>query len=273
MAQEKINKGKKKNTDTKDKKETTNKGKAGESEFTEGGEISKNVEHLKNLEEQINEEYVEIIEDEKALEAINEIRKSMEKDQYYLLCQYAISIMEAKAKIIDEQLAMKYGREIMRDFSGRVKSPESIYAKLVRKGLQTDLETARKKLNDLVGVRIICLFLDDVYEIADILKKQRDITLVKEKDYIAKPKKNGYMSLHLIVDIPIYFGDNFQSKRVEIQIRTLAMDFWSVLEYQLMYKKNVSGAEKIGKELKNYSEAVADLDEKMMKLRNKIDKI
>lgn len=206
-------------------------------------------------------------------DAIQKIKNSMEKNQYYLLCQYAIGIVEAKAKIIDEQLSMKYGREIMKSFSGRVKSPESIYAKLVRKELSPDLETARKKLNDLVGVRIVCLFLDDVYEIADILKKQRDITLVKEKDYIAKPKKNGYMSLHLIVDIPIYFGDNFQSKRVEIQIRTVAMDFWSVLEYQLMYKKNVSGAEKMGKELKNYSEEVAALDEKMMKLRNKIDKI
>lgn len=161
----------------------------------------------------------------------------------------------------------------MRSFSGRVKSPESIYAKLMRKELPADLKTAREKLNDLVGVRIVCLFLDDVYEIAEILKKQRDVTLVKEKDYISKPKKNGYMSLHLIVDIPIYFGDNFQSKRVEIQIRTLAMDFWSVLEYQLMYKKNVSGAEKVAKELKNYSEEVANLDEKMMKLRNKIDRI
>ena len=152
---------------------------------------------------------------------IENIRKSMEKDQYYLLCQYAISIVEAKAKIIDEQLSMKYGREIMRSVSGRVKSPESIYAKLMRKELPADLETAGKKLNDLVGVRIVCLFLDDVYEIAEILKKQRDVTLVKEIDYIAKPKKNGYMSLHLIVDIPIYFGDNFQSRRVEIQIRTL----------------------------------------------------
>lgn len=229
-------------------------------------------EHKKTTEIQENKKE-DIKEGTGELEQIAAIRKDMEKDQYYLLCQYAIGILEAKAKIIDEQLSMKYGREIMRGFSGRVKSPESIYAKLVRKELPTDLEKARKKLNDLVGVRITCLFLDDVYEIAEILKKQRDITLVKEKDYIAKPKKNGYMSLHLIVDIPIYFGDNFLSKRVEIQIRTLAMDFWSVLEYQLMYKRNVSGAEKAAKELKNYSEEVAALDEKMMKLRNKIDKI
>lgn len=229
--------------------------------------------HIKQHIREHSNDLAETLETTEAAKAIAEISKNMEKNQYYLLCQYAIGIVEAKAKIIDEQLSAKYGREIMRSLSGRVKSPESIYAKLLRKELPTDLETAKKKLNDLVGVRIVCLFLDDVYEIAEILKKQRDITLVKEKDYISKPKKNGYMSLHLIVDIPIYFGDNFQSTRVEIQVRTLAMDFWSVLEYQLMYKKNVSGAEKMGKELKNYSEEVADLDQKMMKLRNKIDKI
>lgn len=197
----------------------------------------------------------------------------MRKDQYLLQCQYAISIVEAKAKIIDEQLSLKYQRESVRSITGRIKSPESIYAKLMRKELDTDLKTARKTLNDLIGVRIVCLFLDDVYEIADILKKQKDIQVIKEKDYISKPKKNGYMSLHLIVDIPIYYDENSQTKRVEIQIRTIAMDFWSVLEYQLMYKKNVSGAEKASKELKNYSEEIAALDQKMMKLRNRIDEI
>ena len=206
-------------------------------------------------------------------EAIEKIRKEMQKDQYYLQCQYAIDIVEAKVKIIDEQLSMKHQREIMRSVSGRVKYPESIYAKLVRKELNTNLETAQKKLNDLIGVRIVCLFLDDVYEIARILKKQKDIIVVKEKDYISKPKKNGYMSFHLIVDVPICFDENSQTKRVEIQIRTIAMDFWSVLEYQLMYKKNVSGAEKAAKELKNYSEEISALDRKMLRLRNKIDEI
>lgn len=212
----------------------------------------------------------------KEIEAIEKLRKEMQKEQYYLQCQYAIGIIEAKAKIIDEQLSMRHQREIMRSVSGRIKTPDSIYAKLARKNLDTDLQTAQKKLNDLIGVRIVCLFLDDVYEIAGIFKKQKDITVVKEKDYISKPKKNGYMSLHLVVDIPVCFDERVQTKRVEIQIRTVAMDFWSVLEYQLLYKKNFSGAEKaerVGKELKNYSEEIAALDEKMMSLRNKIDEI
>ena len=204
---------------------------------------------------------------------IENIRNAMQKDQYMLQAQYAISILEAKAKIIDEQMSMKYNREIMSSVSGRVKTPESIYAKLMRKGLEPNLKTACEKLNDLIGVRIVCLFLDDVYKIADILTEQQDIQLVKKKDYISKPKKNGYMSLHLIVDIPIYFDQNISTKRVEIQIRTIAMDFWSVLDYQLLYKKDVSAAEKVGRELKKYSEEIADLDRKMQKLRNKIEKI
>ena len=204
---------------------------------------------------------------------IEKIRNEMNKNQYYLHCQYIMGILAVKIKIINEQLMLRHKREVIQNVSQRIKSPESIYAKMIRKNLKPDFDLAKEKLNDLIGIRIVCLFLDDVYEIADMLKSQKDITLIKEKDYIAKPKKSGYMSLHLIVDIPIYYGDNFQSKRVEIQIRTLAMDFWSVLEYQLMYKKSVEGTEKIARELKNYSEEVADLDEKMMKLRNKIDKI
>lgn len=209
-------------------------------------------------------------------EEINKIRESMQKDQFYLHCQYAIGILEAKIKIIDEQLSMKYNREIIRSMSERIKSPESIYAKLCRKNLEPDFKTARERLNDLCGVRIVCLFLDDVYEIANILKNQKDITVIKEKDYIETPKKNGYMSLHLILAIPVCFGERLETRTVELQIRTIAMDFWSVLEYQLLYKKGRGGtekAEKAAKELKTYSEEIAALDEKMMKLRNRIDEI
>ena len=197
----------------------------------------------------------------------------MQKNQYYLRCQYAIGILETKIKIIDEQMSSKYQREIIRSISHRIKEPESIYAKMKRKDLEPDFTLAQKKLNDLIGIRIVCLFLDDVYEIARVIKKQKDITLIKEKDYIEKPKKNGYMSLHLIVGVPTCFGEKEEIIKVEIQIRTVAMDFWSVLEYQLLYKKDVFGAEKAGKELKSYSEEIAALDQKMQKLRNRIEKI
>ena len=192
-----------------------------------------------------------------------------------LMMMYRCTVREVRTKleVLNDEFSLEYKRNPISFIKTRIKKPESIYAKLVRKGLDTDLQTARKKLNDLIGVRIVCLFLDDVYEVAQILKKQQDIKVIKEKDYIEKPKKNGYMSLHLIVDIPIYFNEESETKRVEIQIRTVAMDFWSVLEYQLLYKKNVKGADKVGKELKSYSDEIAALDQKMLKLRNRIESI
>lgn len=204
---------------------------------------------------------------------IEEIRNEMNKDQYYLYCQYVMGILTVKIKIIGEQLEHKYNREIIQNVSQRIKTPESIYAKMIRKGLKPDFSVAKEKLNDLIGIRIVCLFVDDVYEIAEMLKNQKDLTLIKEKDYIAKPKKSGYMSLHLIMKVPVCIDNKIETKTVEIQIRTTGMDFWSVLEYQLLYKKNVKGADKIGKELKGYSDEIASLDRKMLKLRNRIEAI
>ena len=204
---------------------------------------------------------------------IEKIRNEMNKNQYYLHCQYIMGILDVKIKIINEQLMLRHKREVIQNVSQRIKSPESIYAKMIRKNLKPDFDLAKEKLNDLIGIRIVCLFLDDVYEIADMLKSQKDITLIKEKDYIAKPKKSGYMSLHLIVGVPVCIGDRTENRTVEIQIRTTAMDFWSVLEYQLLYKKDVKGADKVGKELKSYSDEIAALDQKMLKLRNRIDSI
>lgn len=204
---------------------------------------------------------------------IEKIQSEMNKNQYYLHCQYVMGILAVKIKIINEQLMLLHKREVIQNVSQRIKSPESIYAKMLRKNLEPDFALAKEKLNDLIGIRIVCLFLDDVYEIAEMLKNQKDITLIKEKDYIAKPKKNGYMSLHLIVGVPVCIGDKTETRTVEIQIRTTAMDFWSVLEYQLLYKKNVKGADKVGKELKSYSDEIATLDRKMLKLRNRIDSI
>lgn len=197
----------------------------------------------------------------------------MNKDQYYLYCQYVMGILTVKIKIIGEQLEHKYNREVIQNVSQRIKTPESIYAKMIRKGLKPDFSVAKEKLNDLIGIRIVCLFVDDVYEIAEMLKNQKDLTLIKEKDYIAKPKKSGYMSLYLIMKVPVCIDNKIETKTVEIQIRTTGMDFWSVLEYQLLYKKNVKGADKIGKELKGYSDEIASLDRKMLKLRNRIEAI
>lgn len=208
------------------------------------------------------------------LEGIGQIRNGMAKNQYMLKCQYAISVMEAKLKIINEQMTMKHGREIMRSITSRIKTPESIYAKLWRKKCNTDFATANERLNDIIGVRVISLFLDDLYEIAEILKKQQDVRVIKVKDYIASPKKNGYMSLHLILEIPIYFEEYMEKKRVEVQLRTIAMDCWSVLDYQLCYKrKNMEEAQEVMEKLKKHSDTIAIMDREMVFIRNEIEKI
>lgn len=205
--------------------------------------------------------------------SVSSIRTATEQEQYLLKSQYALSIVEAKCKIIDEELRMKYGREITRSITQRIKTPESIYAKLVRKNLETNFKTACDKLNDLLGIRIVCLFIDDVYEMARLLKQQKDVKVIKEKDYIANPKKNGYMSLHLIIEIPIYFDENCEKRRVEVQIRTATMDCWSILDYQLCYKKNMADAVGIIERLKSHSDTIAAIDREMLTIRNEIEKI
>lgn len=207
---------------------------------------------------------------------LNDIEKmalSMNDDNYMMKCRYAIGIMKTKLNVIGEQLSAQNGREVIKGITDRIKTPESICAKLKKKGYESSFKMAQDKLNDIIGIRVVCLFQDDLYRIAELIKKQQDITLIKEKDYIKTPKNNGYMSLHLIIDIPICFEDMQEIKRIEIQLRTAAMDFWSVLDYQLFYKKALKGADRVAKELKEYAELIAGVDKKMLRLRNEIENI
>ena len=201
------------------------------------------------------------------------IAEVVSDDKYIVKCQYAMCMLEAKLEVIGNQLKALNGRDVVREITGRIKTAESIYAKLERKGYDCTFEEAQAHLNDLIGVRVVCLFQDDVYNVAAQLKKQKDIVVIREKDYIKNPKSNGYMSLHLIVEIPVCYEDEYIYKRVEVQIRTVAMDFWSVLDYQLFYKKNLKGADRISRELKEYAQLIAGVDRKMMRLRNEIENI
>ncbi len=204
--------------------------------------------------------------------AINKISKCVYDSSYKLKSQCAIDILLAKLAMINAELSKEKGRTVVNQLSSRIKTPESIYNKLIRKGLSADFETAQKNLNDLIGIRVVCPFEDEVYEVANRLKAQGDIEVIKEKDYMKHPKKNGYKSLHLIIDIPIYFGKSYQKERVEIQFRTTAMDYWSILDYQLFYKRDVDDCEKIAEELAKAADDIAKLDARMLKLRNKIEK-
>lgn len=184
----------------------------------------------------------------------------------------AIEFTEERLGEIGMCLAAEKNRKVINQVTSRVKSADSIYKKMRRKSYPAD-KAGILRCNDLLGVRTVCLFMDDVYEVAECLKKQKDIRILKEKDYIKKPKSNGYMSLHLIIEVPVGGGKESQWRKVEVQLRTVAMDFWSVLDHQLVYKKEFSGADSIGKELKDYAATIAELDKNMLGLRKKIEQL
>ena len=190
-----------------------------------------------------------------------------------LMAYYKCAIMEVTTKfnVLNEELSLEYDRNPIETVKSRLKSPESIMEKMERKNLPFTVEAIEQNINDIAGVRVICSFPSDLYELAEAFLRQDDITLIQKKDYIKNPKKNGYKSLHLIVKVPIYSAEGEQKELVEIQLRTIAMDYWSVLEYELYYKKRDNA--EIEAELKKYAEEIANLDYRMLKLRNKIEKI
>lgn len=195
--------------------------------------------------------------------------------EYRLKCEYAIHIIELKLEMLMEQFYVECGRPVISSITSRIKSVDSIERKLRKKKLSIDFATAEGKLSDLVGVRATCFFEDDVYKLAERLLAQEDVTLVRKKDYIKKPKANGYHSLHLTVEVPIYTQEGCEKKRVEIQFRTVAMDFWAQLDYQLCYKKNIEErtSKKIQEKLAKYADEMAGIDRQMMRLRRQIDKL
>lgn len=202
--------------------------------------------------------------------------KNLEKFQdsaFQVKSNCAISILTAKIEIANAELFLKLGREVLVHTNGRVKSMDSILEKCRKKGYTPTYENALEKMNDIIGVRAVCSFVDDVYRMAEVLCSHKDLKLVRRKDYIKNPKSSGYRSLHLIVEIPVYFQQELQWVRAEIQLRTPAMDFWAGVDHQLRYKKGKKEAVLIGEELKEYSLAVAGLDRKMMELRKRIDAI
>ena len=199
--------------------------------------------------------------------------KKFKSSSFLVKSNSAISMLLAKLEIANAELSMKLGRNVLINMCGRVKTIESIQAKCRKKGYDATYECAMEKINDIIGVRGVRSFEDDVYRVAEVLSTHQDLKIIKRKDYIQQPKNSGYRSLHLIVEIPIYFQGEMQWIRAEIQLRTTAMDFWAGVDHQLRYKKGKKEAVLIGKELKEYSQAVAELDRKMVELRERIDAI
>ena len=160
---------------------------------------------------------------------------------------------------------------ILESIKSRLKTPASIYEKMSRKGYPVTVESIRENLKDVAGVRVICSFPDDIYQLAELLVKQDNITLLGRKDYIKSPKTNGYRSLHLILNVPIFLSNEKKYMKVEVQFRTIAMDFWASLEHKLKYKKDIDNAEEIVGLLKNCADSIVMLDYQMQEIRDKIE--
>ena len=187
--------------------------------------------------------------------------------------QCAINLMMTKIDIINTFLLMKTGRNYIQMKTGRLKSYDSVCKKMQKKGLDMNFAQAVEKINDLIGVRAVCAYVDDIYKVADLIQKQQDIRIIKIKDYIKQPKKSGYQSLHLILEIAIPFQNEDQWVNLELQLRTAAMDYWANLDHQLRYKRGQRQAAVINEELQQCASMISQLDQKMLAIRKKIDKI
>ena len=196
-------------------------------------------------------------------------------EQYNTLMAYykcAMMEIETKFNVLNEEFSLQFDRNPINSIKTRLKSFESIKEKLKRMDKPFSAESIEENLSDIAGVRVVCSFPEDVYKLADALLKQDDITLIEKKDYIEKPKANGYRSLHLIVSVPIFLAKEKRYMKVEIQLRTIAMDFWASLEHQLRYKKDTEFTEEMAKELLDCATLSAELDDKMDKLREAVQK-
>lgn len=180
----------------------------------------------------------------------------------------AIREIVTKLETLDEEFEVRYAHNPIHQIKSRLKTPQSIMEKLRRKNLPMDIKAAQEHLTDIAGVRVICNYLADIYDIADMLEKQSDVIPVGRRDHIANPKENGYRSLHLIVRIPVYLTDRVETVPVEVQIRTIAMDFWATLEHELRYKSTNNVPASVVDRLKQCAEASAALDLEMQSIRN-----
>ncbi len=190
-----------------------------------------------------------------------------------LMLGYSAAMRQVRTKleILSTEFEVKYRRNPISSVQTRLKSQSSVMAKMARKGLPLTLESIEQNLDDIAGVRVICCYVDDIYRIADALSAQDDVALIARKDYIANPKENGYRSLHLIVSVPVYFAEAVKQVHVEIQIRTIAMDFWASLEHQIKYKKSSGRAGSIIARLRSCADVIARTDLEMQSLREEMD--
>lgn len=190
--------------------------------------------------------------------------------RFLLVYKFAVEELMTKLRILSEEFDFVHQHDPIEHITSRVKRPEAIMEKMVRKGLEPEVDLIADGLDDVAGVRVICPFVSDVYRVAEMLGGQHDVTVLRSKDYIAKPKPNGYRSLHLIVRIPVFLSDRVEHVKVEVQLRTIAMDFWATLEHKLFYKYDDQVPADFADELASTAAIAAQLDARMQSLHQRL---
>lgn len=201
---------------------------------------------------------------------LDDLQKLMELQHLY---NAAIKEMQTKLDILNDEFKVRYARNPIHHVESRLKSTQSIVKKLMKKNCEVSIASAKANLNDIAGVRVVCCYIDDVYRVADMLLSQSDIELVKLKDYIKSPNYNGYRSLHLDLRIPVFLSERTEKVTVEVQLRTVAMDFWASLEHDLRYKSDKNIPESIGKDMLRCANEIAKIDAEMQTIYQQIQEL
>ncbi|WP_139991571.1 GTP pyrophosphokinase [Paenibacillus paridis] len=193
--------------------------------------------------------------------------------RFLMMYKFALQELETKIEILKEEFHLLHDYNPIEHTSSRLKSPKSILEKLHRKQSELTFSSIRNNIKDIAGLRITCSFISDIYRISDMLKNQSDLNLLEVKDYIKNPKPNGYQSLHLLIEVPVFISDRRENVCVEVQIRTIAMDFWASLEHKIYYKYQQAIPPRLLSELKEAADSASALDQKMERLHNEIEAI
>ncbi|NLM25508.1 MAG: GTP pyrophosphokinase family protein [Firmicutes bacterium] len=197
-------------------------------------------------------------------------RLKTEFTRFMMSYKFALDELNTKIDILKQEFEYIHEYNPIEHVKYRLKTPESILRKVQRKGIELSIPAIKANIFDIAGIRITCSFLSDIYKVADMLVKQKDIILIEKKDYIKNPKPNGYQSLHLIVQIPVFMSDRVENVYAEVQIRTIAMDFWASLEHKIYYKYQYEVPERLLKELKEAADSVIELDRKMENIHHEM---
>ena len=233
---------------------------------------------MNELSKMVNVQFQKAMEDlvrnrlmsDEFLDFMEENTKPLDTLMAYYRC--AIMEVETKFKVLNEQFSLEYDRNPIESVKSRLKSLDGIVKKVRRKNIPLTMEAIEENINDIAGIRVVCSFPEDIYLLAKCLLQQDDIRLIEKKDYIKHPKENGYRSLHLIVAVPIFLQNEKREMKVEVQLRTIAMDFWASLEHKVRYKKNIPAdeTERLAQELTECAEISAELDQRLQDIRTRL---